>query len=248
VQVSGGDQIAQYLLMYESSGGAELGSVVDYAYRTGQIFSLLRTAYTVERGEILEATNQYIDEIFAGDDDITFKLTGLAALDMVVVRLLIRGQILSLMLSLVICFLIIVFVYRSIRVGIVCIAPLVLTTLMNFAVIVLTGNTLNTGTALTASITIGIGIDYGIHFVSRYRLLRSEGLSYEDAVAGTMQTTGKAIIFNAVCVTAGLLVLLFSVFVPVAAIGWLASVVMLSSALGALTVVPAILPYLLPEG
>lgn len=247
-QVSGGDQIAQYLLMYESSGGAELGSVVDYTYRTGQIFSLLRTAYTVERGEILEATNRYIAEIFAGDDDITFKLTGLAALDMVVVRLLIRGQILSLMLSLVICFLIIAFVYRSIRVGIVCIAPLVLTTLMNFAVIVLTGNTLNTGTALTASITIGIGIDYGIHFVSRYRLLRSEGLNYEDAVAGTMQTTGKAIIFNAVSVTAGLLVLLFSVFVPVAAIGWLASLVMLSSALGALTVVPAILPYLLPEG
>jgi predicted RND superfamily exporter protein len=247
-KVSGDELIAQYLMMYESAGGEELGSVVDYPYRTGQISALLRTSSTIERERIVRETERYIDEIFQGEKDLNIMLSGLAALDMVVVRLLTQGQVLSLAVSLGICFLVIVFVYRSARVGIVCLTPLVLTILLNFAVIVLSGNTLNFGTAATASIAIGIGIDYGIHFVSKYRLLRREGKGERDAIVDTMQTTGKAIIFNAVSVAAGFLVLLFSVFVPVTNIGWVVALMMLSSALGALIVLPAMLPILLPRG
>ena len=119
---------------------------------------------------------------------------------------------------------------------------------MNFAVIVLSGNTLNFGTAATASIAIGIGIDYAIHFVSKYRLLRRAGKGETEAIGDTMQTTGKAILFNAVSVTAGFLILLFSVFVPMANVGWVVSLMMLSSAVAALIVLPAMLPILLPRG
>jgi predicted RND superfamily exporter protein len=247
-KVSGNELIAQYLMMYESAGGDELGSVVDYPYRTGQISALLRTSSTIERERIVREAQKHIDEIFQGEENLSIMLSGLAALDMVVVRLLTRGQILSLAVSLGICFLVIVLVYRSARVGIVCLTPLVLTILLNFAVIVLSGNTLNFGTAATASIAIGIGIDYGIHFVSKYRLLRREGKGEKEAIVETMQTTGKAIIFNAVSVAAGFLVLLFSVFVPVTNIGWVVALMMLSSALGALIVLPAMLPILLPRG
>ena len=247
-KVSGQELIAQYLMMYESAGGEELGSVVDYPYQTGQISALLRTSSTIEREKIVQETQEHIDEIFQGEKDLNITISGLAALDMVIIRLLTRGQILSLLVSLGICFLVIVLVYRSVRVGIVCLTPLVLTILLNFAVIVLSGNTLNFGTAATASIAIGIGIDYSIHFVSKYRLLRREGKGEKEAIVDTMQTTGKAIIFNAVSVTAGFLVLLFSVFVPVANIGWVVSLMMLSSALGALIVLPAMLPIMLPRG
>jgi predicted RND superfamily exporter protein len=247
-KVSGHELIAQYLMMYESAGGEELGSVVDYPYQTGQISALLTTSSSIEREKIVQETQDHIDEIFQGEEDLNIMLTGLAALDMIVIRLLTRGQILSLLVSLGICFLVIVLVYRSARVGIVCLMPIVLTILLNFAVIVLSGNTLNFGTATTASIAIGIGIDYSIHFVSKYRLLRREGKGEEESIVIAMQTTGKAIIFNAVSVTAGFLVLLFSVFVPVANIGWVVSLMMLSSALGALIFLPAMLPVMLPKG
>ncbi len=247
-QVSGKEQVAQYLLMYENAGGEQLEAMTDYSYQTGQVLALLRTSNTIDRARIIVDTEKIVEEIFGDEENVEIKLTGLAVLDMVVVKLLMRGQILSLLVSLVICFLIIILVYRSLRVGIICLTPLVLTTLLNFAIIVLSGRTLNSGTALTASIAIGIGIDYSIHFVSRYRLLRSEGKDHDEAVMGTMQTTGKAITFNALSVTAGFLVLLLSSFIPVMDMGWLISLMMLSSAVGALTIIPAVLPFLLPKG
>ncbi len=247
-EVNGNDQVAQYLMLYESAGGEELDSVTDYSYRTGQVMALLRTSSTISREKIIIATEKLIDEIFHNEKEVKLELTGMAIMDKAVVRHLVRGQIFSLMASLVICFVMIVIMYRSLRVGIVCFTPLLLAIMLNFAVIVLSDNTLNFGTALTASIAIGIGVDYSIHFVSRYRLLRAEGKEDEEAIVETMQTTGKAIIFNALSVSTGFMVLLFSSFIPVSSIGWLVALVMLSCSLGALTIIPAVLPLLLPRG
>jgi predicted RND superfamily exporter protein len=117
-----------------------------------------------------------------------------------------------------------------------------LTVLVVFALLSVFGVYLDAVTALIASIILGIGIDYSVHFLARYRALRQDGLDVDAAVRETMTTSGRAIVFNSLAVALGFLVLLLSSFWPVMHIGWLVAVTMLVAA--ALTLLlPALLRF-----
>ena len=103
-----------------------------------------------------------------------------------------------------------------------------------------TGIPLNTTTALLSSIAIGIGIDYAVHFLEQYRLNSRTGDKMLTAQK-TMAHSGRAILYNAIAVIAGFLVLLFSVFPPNRELGALVSLNMFTSFIGTLTVMLVIL-------
>ena len=105
----------------------------------------------------------------------------------------------------------------------------------------LTNIPLNMGTVLVASIAMGIGIDYSIHFITHFNEGLKERLSVQDAITATMKMSGKAILINFSSVSGGFLVLVFSKLVPMQYFGILVSLSMLSSSLGALTLLPVIL-------
>ena len=95
---------------------------------------------------------------------------------------------------------------------------------------------LNTTTALLSSIAIGIGIDYAVHFIERYRIYAIETGDQQLTGRLTMQHSGRAIVFNALVVIAGFLVLLTSVFPPNRELGALVSMNMFTSFLGTVTI------------
>jgi len=95
---------------------------------------------------------------------------------------------------------------------------------------------LNTTTALLSSIAIGIGIDYAVHFLERYKIYAAETGDKLLTAQQTMQHSGRAIVFNAIVVITGFLVLLFSVFPPNRALGALVSLNMFTSFLGTVTI------------
>ena len=96
-----------------------------------------------------------------------------------------------------------------------------------------------------ASVTIGIGIDYSIHFLSRYRQelaeARAQNLPLETAVRATLNTTGRAILINVFTVAFGFLVLIFSQLLPIQRFGVLVFVTMLASGFSAIILLPAVL-------
>ena len=100
---------------------------------------------------------------------------------------------------------------------------------------------LSTTTALLSSIAIGIGIDYAVHFIERYRVNAKETRDKELTAQKTMAHSGRAILFNAIVVIAGFLVLLFSVFPPNRELGALVSLNMFTSFVGTLTIMLVLL-------
>jgi len=106
---------------------------------------------------------------------------------------------------------------------------------------------LNVATALLSSIMIGVGIDYTVHFLWRYKEERSNGLSYSEAAKHTLLTTGRGIMFNAFSVIIGFAVLLMSSFVPVRFFGFLVVVSIFACLIGALVVIPALIIVLKPK-
>lgn len=98
---------------------------------------------------------------------------------------------------------------------------------------------------MVASFAIGIGVDYTIHFLAAYHkyILQKE----KDFLYTAFLSSGKAILFNAVSVGAGFAVLMLSKFNMLAELGFLISVIMITSSLGSLTILPTLLNLFKPK-
>jgi uncharacterized protein len=153
---------------------------------------------------------------------------------------LVAGQKRSILISVIAVFFLLMLIFKSARVGLMAMSPIVLSILGNFSIMVLIGYSLDIGTALIASTAVGIGIDYAIHYVNRYRLERKD-FGPIEAVRRTHISTGKAIVFNAFAVAIGFLVLTGSQFIPLIRMGLLSAVTMFFAATATLITLPALL-------
>jgi predicted RND superfamily exporter protein len=143
-------------------------------------------------------------------------------------------------LAAVLVWLLVSLLLKSLGAGLMAVAPLVLALLMIFGVMGFAGIELNLITALLSSIMIGVGVDYSIHFLWRYRDERRAGAAPETAVERSLTTTGRGIVFNGLSVVVGFCVLIISAFNPVRFFGLLVAISILTSLVGALIILPAI--------
>ena len=172
---------------------------------------------------------------------ITMQQTGLPAIYKRLDRNLLKSQIQSFIIAFVLVFILLSIQHRSIRMGLITASPIILTVLINFAVMAYAGVALDFATMMLASVAIGIGIDYSIHFSSRYKIELDRLSDPALALERTLQTTGRAILINALTVALGFSVLLFGQLSPVRRFGWMVSMTMVVSALSAMIYLPAML-------
>jgi predicted RND superfamily exporter protein len=237
--VDGTALIAQYLLLYENSGGEDVDKVVDFEYQKVNVVFQLKSSYSRDILDVEREARGYISDHFT--DGSSGHLTGTGDLIVVISHYIIKSQLISLATSIIVVFLMLMIVFKSFNAGVYSILPLVFTIFANFAVMRIFGVSLDIATAMIASMGLGIGIDYAIHFVSRYRIERHRGEAVEDALKNTMHSTGRAIIFNAIAVAMGFLVLIFSNFKPIMNVGWLVAVTMMISAAATMIILPALI-------
>lgn len=238
--------VAQYLFMYSMSGGPEdFDDVVDYDYRLANIWVQMKTDYTDDVTHIINRIETLAAKHFP-DKKIKISLAGRAYTSNIWVDLLIRGQMNSIIFSILAVFLITAFMFRSVVAGIFNIIPIAVALLLNFGIMAVLGFPLDVSTALSSGIVIGVGIDYTIHFLSKYRLENSKLHDSRLATTRTMATTGRAIVFNALGVIAGFMVLYSSNFPANQQMGGLVSLSMFTCFLAAMTILPALLIVIKP--
>ncbi len=237
---------AQYLLMYSLSGDPDdFEDVVEDEYRMANVRVQLTSDHYYHVKPAIAAVNQAIREHFA-DGTVQVNLAGQANNSYTVINMILQNQIQSVVLAILAVFLLTSLLFRSLVAGVFCALPITVATIINFGVMGYFGITLGVITAMTANIGIGVGIDYAIHFVYRYRLLGQHQDNPVEVTEQTMVTTGKAIFFNAAVVAAGFAVLLFSLFPLHKNLGPLVALNMSTSFIGAMTVLPALLNWIRP--
>ena len=193
--------------------------------------------------ELVTAINEYI----AGVDPelVKFSQTGMPVIYRNLDRSILRSQFQSLIFAVFLVFIIMLFLLGSLAGGLLGLIPILFTLALIFGFMGYAGIPLDIATVLVASVTIGIGIDYSIHFLSRYRQelaeARAQNLPLETAVRATLNTTGRAILINVFTVAFGFLVLIFSQLLPIQRFGVLVFVTMLGSGFSAIILLPAVL-------
>ena len=94
---------------------------------------------------------------------------------------------------------------------------------------------------LATMIGLGVGIDYALFLVIRYRSERANGLEVNEAVATAVATSGTAIVFAGSTVVLALITLLVAGIPLVTSLGYASAVAVVTAVLGAITLLPAIL-------
>ncbi|HOY32341.1 MAG TPA: efflux RND transporter permease subunit [Bacteroidales bacterium] len=174
-------------------------------------------------------------------DEAAFAQTGLPGVYSQFNDSLMKNLLQSLILSLVLIFISMVILLRSPRSAFIGMIPLLFTIIIIFGFMGLSGMALDICTILIASITVGAGIDYSIHFITEYKHHIIQGRSVEDAIAFAIRISGKPISINVLTVMLGFLVLIFANLLPLVNFGILIAITMFFSGLGAITVLPAFL-------
>jgi len=153
---------------------------------------------------------------------------------------ILKSQVFSLAVAYILVFILLSFRFRSLTGGLISLAPITATILFNFILMAVLDIPLDAVTVLIGSVAIGIGIDYTIHFLTRFQKEFQGEKSPQEALHITLQTSGRAILINAASVMMGFLVLVFGNIVPMQRFGYLIAVTMVTSALGAITLLPAL--------
>ncbi len=227
--------VAQYLLLYEMSGDPEtLWETVDFDFARSNVTLQLKgdDSKTINRAiAIVEGYRPLFEK-----QGVEINYAGSGYRSLIFTDLILKGQITSLLLSLGIIILLLSLMFKQFLVGLIGVIPIAVTSIVNFGIMGLLGIPLSTTTALISSIAIGVGIDYAVHFIERYRIYARETGDMKKTIQKTMAHSGRAIMFNAAVVIAGFLVLLFSAFPPNRALGALVSFNMFMSLLGTITI------------
>ncbi len=147
-----------------------------------------------------------------------------------------RDAVIAAVLGLVLVALILWLDFKSLSVTLISMAPLVMGIVWMLGGMVALGESMNFMNVFVTTMIIGIGVDYGIHMIHRYREVA--GGSDETFDSGLVET-GKAIVLAALSTTVGFGSLSLSHYPGLQSMGKSAILGALSTALVAITVLPA---------
>jgi predicted RND superfamily exporter protein len=175
-------------------------------------------------------------------EECEIEITGMPFVDVTMDKSLIRSQMWSLGIAIIMVIIFVGLILRSLKTGIYATIPIIAAIIVLFGVMGYSGIPLNIATVLVASVALGIGIDYSIHVISNVKhLMRTNNDDISHALEETILVSGKAIVINVISVSVGFLVLLFSEMVPLQYFGFLVALSMVGSGVGSLTLLPVIL-------
>jgi len=227
---------SQYYLLYDNSTGQDIRDVVDNAYRHGRIVVMLDTDRATVSRDVINLV-----EAIPKPSGLDVSFASIAGVIVYATEEVVNGQIASLLISSILVLVIMSVLFRSIVIGFAAVIPLALTLLINFGMLGGLQLDLDVATSLIAAIVLGVGIDYGIHFIESVKQSMNNGLCKNDALALAVRTVSPPIIINSLSLAGGFMVLMISSFQPLVYLGGLIAMTMIVSALATSIVLPILL-------
>ncbi|MBI3803358.1 MAG: MMPL family transporter [Nitrospirae bacterium] len=240
------EQISQFLFLYSVSGNpADFARLMRPQQQEAVIWVFLKSDDTRLAEKLIQIVEQTRDADFA-PRQVSLGVAGSSPVVVALNQEMVRGKAWNIIQIAAITFFMTALVRRSLLGGVFVMVPLALSVLINFGIMGLSGITLGIGTAAITAMAVGIGADYEIYLIFRLREEFRKTRNIEEAIRVTLQTSGKAIIFVALAVSVGYGLLAFTGFY-LHMEGILVPLAMLTSSLGALTILPALVIIFKPK-
>jgi len=229
------DKVNNLFSMYSMSGDPEdFSSMVDYEYSVGLVTALSRVMSTDEIISLVGDIEEHVASLKSIEKG---SVTGMAVVIRDLIFLVVESSVISIAMSVIIIGLITSIFFKRILWGVMGVVPLFVAVVINFGFMGIFGIHLSHVTALLASVIIGVGVDFAIHYISQYIRL-SKVSDKDNLTTNVIEDVGYPIILDSAS-NMSFGALLFSTFIPVQYMGGLMVFAMISTSIGTLTFLAA---------
>jgi len=210
---------AQYLLMYEMSlpYGLDLNDQINMDKSGVRVIITLQSLSSNEVLALEDRFSQWISqempdvEFLSASTDLMFANIGKRN----IVRMIQGTAVALILISLVL-----VFAFKSIRLGLISLIPNLVPAGIAFGIWGAINGNVGLALSVVTGITLGIVVDDTVHFMSKYQRARKEkGLDKKQAVEYAFSTVGTALWITSAVLVSGFIVLGFSHFTMNAEMG-----------------------------
>jgi len=235
---------AQAILTYQGSHRPnDVWHMVTPDYQSAILWLQLKTGDNQDMNKVLE----FMDDWFEKNplpETMSTQWSGLTYINVVWQDAMVSGMLESLLSSFSVVALMMIVLFRSILWGLIAMLPLTVTISFIYGLIGITGKNYDMPVAVLSALTLGMSIDFAIHFIERTRALVKEQGSWTKGLALAFEEPGRAISRNAFVIAFGFTPLLIAPLVPYQTVGVFMALIMAISCLVSLLVLPAIINVL----
>jgi uncharacterized protein len=240
------DLVAQYLFLYSLSGDPQdFDSYVDNDYQKAAVWSFLKVDSSAYADSLAKKAQAVIAANFP--PGVTVRMGGSLPQVVALNEVILQDKFRNMAQMVLIVFALSAIALRSLVGGLFVAVPLLAVILANFGLMGWLGMPLEMGGATAAAMAIGIGADYEIYLLFRFRESLARSGDVLAATRESLMTSGKAILFVALSIIGGYSVLQVSDFAWYNQISTLVIGTMATSALFALFFLRALMMVFKPR-
>lgn len=236
--------VAQALMQYQSSHRPQdLWHFVSQDYASTVIWVQL----TSGDNQDMTAVVDYMADYIAENPPVTgveVNWAGKTFLNKVWQEEMVAGMGMSLLSAFVAVFVMMVLLFRSVIFGLLAMLPLTLTIAFIYGLIGWLGKDYDMPIAVLSSLTLGLSVDFAIHFIQRARDIFAENKDFNLTMKLMFEEPAAAISKNAIVIAIGFTPLLFAPLVPYISVGFFLATIMAVSAVVTLMMLPAMFKLL----
>ncbi|MFL0797815.1 MAG: MMPL family transporter [Cellvibrionaceae bacterium] len=233
--------VAQTLLSYQSSHRPQdLWHMVTPDLGSAVIWLQLKSGDNQDMSKVIE----FVDSWQAQNPapiGVKTHWAGLTYINVVWQEAMVSGMLDSLISAFFVVLLIMILLFRSVVFGLLAMLPLSLTIGFIYGMIGWIGKDYDMPIAVLSALTLGLSVDFAIHFLQRLRELVKEKGSWHAAIEEMYEEPGRAISRNAIVIAVGFTPLLAAPLVPYQTVGMFLATIMAVSCVVTLSLLPAII-------
>ena len=193
------EEVAQMILLYENAGGTESEYWVDYDYRRLRLMVEISDFNSAQVEQEMARIQDDAKQLFPGA-----KITTVGNIPQYVTMMqyLVRGQMLSFVISILIIGVILMIAFQSIRVGLIGLIPNMMPAIFVGGYMGWMGIPLDMMTATLLPMMLGMAVDDTIHFINHSKLEFDRTRDYQTAIRRTFRVVGVAIVITSIITSA----------------------------------------------
>ena len=232
--------VAQCLLQFQSSHRPQdLDHFVTPDYRRTSLWLQLTSGDNKDMTSVTNLVERYMAE-HRPPVPLRAQWFGLTYINVVWQQKMVSGMLQAFLGSFLIVFLMMTVLFRSSLWGLMSMGPLTVTIGLIYGLIGLFGKDYDMPVAVLSSLTLGLAVDFAIHFLARSRTIYAEWGSWEAAAPHVFGEPARAITRNVIVIAIGFLPLLAAPLMPYKTVGAFMACILFFSGIGTLLVLPAL--------
>ncbi|MDY6933960.1 MAG: MMPL family transporter [Spirochaetota bacterium] len=243
---SSDEEVSQYILLYEVTGGEELEKQISADVSSARLTIYVKNTNTTISKRFYDDLVAFIESVKPAD--YTYTITGLSFMVLESLRTMQETLILSIMLALAIISIMMIFVFRSLKIGLISMLPNIFPIIITLGIMGLFDISLDFSRTLLGCIGIGLAVDDTIHLISRYRLEFDRLGNYRKALDAAIIGVGHAITRTTIILIIGFGACLFSNFEALVSFGMITAICVFTALIADYFIAPALILVFKPFG